>query len=546
MPPTPSFPDHDRQDHGRQDHDRQDHDRQDHGRPAPRRFTLPHWIEPAAAFDELYAGSRYSVWLDAGAGATTGMSYLAGAYEGSWVVTASARAGTVTRFRPLASTDTVVTTTGTVFDLLRAEADASPTGSTPAGGTDEVGFRLGWIGWLGYGLAEPGVAEPGVAQPEVTQTAIVPGMPAAPDEAPDAALLRVDRAIAFDHAERTVTLLARPGAGETDADVEAWAADTRRRLAGVRTGPTVPPAVPPARPRGPAATPPDAPGVRWRHDADNYARLIGRCQERIAAGDAYQLCLTNEVTVAGRFDPLEVYRRLRASSPSHHGGLLRFGEYALLSASPEEFLSVSPAGRVRTRPIKGTRARSSDPDRDRALRADLLASDKERAENLMIVDLMRNDLGRVAALGSVAVTGLLQVESYPHVHQLVSTVEARLAAGLTAVDAVESAFPAGSMTGAPKASAMAILHELEGGERGVYAGAFGYIADDGALDLAMVIRSIVLGPAGASIGTGGGITALSVAEEEIEETRIKAAALIRALTDAPEPPDPPDSQGLVT
>jgi para-aminobenzoate synthetase component 1 len=514
VPPTPSFP----------DHDPQDHDPQDHGRPALRRFTLPHWVEPAAAFDALYAGSRYAVWLDAGAGATAGMSYLAGAHEGSWVVTASADAGTVTRFRPLAPTGTAVTTTESVFDLLRAEADASPTASTPADGTDEVGFRLGWIGWLGYGLARSGVAH---------------GTAAAPDGAPDAALLRVDRAIAFDHAERTVTLLARLATGETDAGLEAWAVDTGRRLAGVRPGSAGPPS------QQPGPTAPNAP-VRWRHDADSYARLIGRCQERIAAGDAYQLCLTNEVTVAGRFDPMEVYRRLRASSPSHHGGLLRFGEHALLSASPEEFLSVSPAGRLRTRPIKGTRGRSGDPDRDRALRAELLASDKERAENLMIVDLMRNDLGRVAALGSVAVTSLLQVESYPHVHQLVSTVEARLAPGLTAVDAVESAFPAGSMTGAPKASAMAILHELEGGERGVYAGAFGYVGDDGALDLAMVIRSIVLGPGGASIGTGGGITALSVAREEIEETRIKAAALIRALTASPEPPDPPDSQGLVT
>ena len=214
---------------------------------------------------------------------------------------------------------------------------------------------------------------------------------------------------------------------------------------------------------------------------------------------------------------------------SHHGGLLRFGAHALLSASPEEFLAVSPAGMLRTRPIKGTRPRSADPITDRMLRAELLASAKERAENLMIVDLMRNDLGRVAALGSVAVPALLQVESYPHVHQLVSTIEARLAPGLSAVDAIEACFPAGSMTGAPKASAMTILRALEGGERGVYAGAFGYLGLDGAADLAMVIRSIVLGPAGASIGTGGGITALSVADEEIEETRIKAAALIEAI-----------------
>lgn len=505
MPTTPSFAD----------------------RPALRRISLPDWVDPAVAFAELYAGSRYAVWLDAGADATTGMSYLAGAHERSVVVTASAAAGTVTRSHPLAATDAPVTTSRSVFDVLRADLAAPP-----AGDADDVGFRLGWVGWLGYGLVQP--AGPLRTAGSAAGTAADAPTAAA---APDAALLRVDRAIAFDHAARSVTLLARPEVGESEADLDAWLAQTARRLAA--------PTRPPARRASPSPSPATL-EVRWRHDPAQYARLIGECQARITAGDAYQLCLTNEVTVAGAFDPVELYRRLRESSPSHHGGLLRFGEHALLSASPEQFLAVSPGGRVRTRPIKGTRPRSADPAHDRMLRAELLASDKERAENLMIVDLMRNDLGRVAALGSVAVTALLEVESYPHVHQLVSTIEAQLSPGLTTVDAVEAAFPAGSMTGAPKASAMGILHDLEGGDRGVYAGAFGYVGQDGALDLAMVIRSIVLGPAGASIGTGGGITALSVAAEEIEETRVKAAALIRAVL-GPEPGrDPAGRRGLVT
>ena len=147
----------------------------------------------------------------------------------------------------------------------------------------------------------------------------------------------------------------------------------------------------------------------------------------------------------------------------------------------------------------------------------------------MIVDLMRNDLGRIAQLGTVTVSHLLAVESYAHVHQLVSTIEARLADGVTSTDAVAACFPAGSMTGAPKLSAMTILDGLEGGPRGIYAGAFGYFGLDGAVDLAMVIRSIVLDAAGVTIGTGGGITALSDPVEEIEETRVKAAALLAAL-----------------
>jgi para-aminobenzoate synthetase component 1 len=479
--------------------------------PAVRRDPLPHWVDPADAFTELYAGSRYAVWLDAGAGATTGMSYLAGAHEDSVVVTAYAGPDTVTRSRPLDLVDVPVTTVGSVFDVLRAEL-AAPSGDV-ADATDDIGFRLGWVGWLGYGLT--GATDTGQA---------------GSTGAPDAALLHVDRAIAFDHAARTVTLLTRPDPPAGESDALGWVVDTSRRLTGLAQRPSDVPT--PAATVGTgvaASTRPDSAEVHWRHDAADYARLIGLCQQRIAAGDAYQLCLTNEVTIAGRFDVGETYRNLRASSPSHHGGLLRFGEHALLSASPEEFLSVSPSGRMRTRPIKGTRPRSDEPARDEELRAELLASDKERAENLMIVDLMRNDLGRAAALGSVAVTGLLEVESYPHVHQLVSTVEARLAPGLTALDAVTAAFPAGSMTGAPKASAMSILAALEKGRRGVYAGAFGYLGQDGTVDLAMVIRSIVLGPDGVSIGTGGGITALSVAEEEIEETRIKAAALIGAV-----------------
>jgi len=184
---------------------------------------------------------------------------------------------------------------------------------------------------------------------------------------------------------------------------------------------------------------------------------------------------------------------------------------------------------VETTPMKGTRPRSADPATDRALRAELLASEKERAENLMIVDLMRNDLGRIAELGSVSVPSLLEVEEYAHVHQLVSTVRARIAPPATALDVVRAAFPAGSMTGAPKHSAMSILHELEQGPRGVYSGAFGRLGLDGSADLAMVIRSIVLTPTGASIGTGGGITALSDPDEEIEETRVKARALLAVL-----------------
>ncbi|MEJ1231461.1 MAG: chorismate-binding protein [Galbitalea sp.] len=195
-------------------------------------------------------------------------------------------------------------------------------------------------------------------------------------------------------------------------------------------------------------------------------------------------------------DPVATYLALRESSPSHHGALLRIGEVSLLSSSPERFLSVTPDGVIESRPIKGTRPRGATAPADAVLAAELGASEKERAENLMIVDLMRNDLGRVSEIGTVEVPSLLRVESYAQVHQLVSTVRGTLAAGLVGMDAVVACFPAGSMTGAPKSSATRILDSLERGPRGIYAGAFGYFGLDGRIDLAMVIRSIVVSPAG--------------------------------------------------
>nr|WP_279587617.1 anthranilate synthase component I family protein [Lysinibacter cavernae] len=289
-------------------------------------------------------------------------------------------------------------------------------------------------------------------------------------------------------------------------------------------------------PVGASASETSAPSAVWRHSDDNYLAMIEECQSLIYEGDAYQLCLTNRVTRALSDSVLDadVFARLRAASPSHHSGLIRMGATSLISSSPEQFLAVSSSGRLTTKPIKGTRTRGATAALDTQLAAELLASEKERAENLMIVDLMRNDLTRVCERGSVTVSALHRVESYAQVHQLVSTVEGQLAEGLDVLDAVRACFPAGSMTGTPKLAAMRRLASIEGARRGIYAGAFGYLSDDGAADLAMVIRSIVLtqhpgGGSTATIGTGGGITSDSVPAEELDEIKIKARALLAAL-----------------
>jgi anthranilate/para-aminobenzoate synthase component I len=266
----------------------------------------------------------------------------------------------------------------------------------------------------------------------------------------------------------------------------------------------------------------------WRHDDDDYLRMVRACQDAIVRGDAYVLCLTNEVRIPGKVDALAAYRALRTINPTRLGGIVRVGDLWLVSASPEQFLRITPDGVVTTMPVKGTRPRGVDEADDARLRSALLASEKERAENLMIVDLMRNDLARVARVGSVEVTRLLEVETYASVHQLVSTVRARLGDGKHAIDAIEACFPAGSMTGTPKRSAISILGELEQGPRGIYSGCFGLFSSDGSVDVSMVIRSMIVDPTGVSIGSGGGVTSLSVPEEELAEVKLKARAIAAA------------------
>ena len=271
--------------------------------------------------------------------------------------------------------------------------------------------------------------------------------------------------------------------------------------------------------------------ANWRDSVSDYSRSINECLRHITDGDAYQICLTTAVDVPGDIDPVETYLTLRRTSPTRHGGFIRSGGVTLLSSSPESFLTVR--GRVAsTKPIKGTRPRSIDPAEDQLLRRELLDSEKERAENLMIVDLCRNDLSTVCEVGSVHVPALHVVETYSTVHQLVSTVSGILADGVTASQVARALFPAGSMTGAPKRSAVQILGGLESGERGIYSGVFGF-AGRGDLTLAMTIRSIVVDDRGATIGVGGGITSGSTVLAEVREVGVKADALLRVLGASP-------------
>ncbi|CAH0139030.1 Aminodeoxychorismate synthase component 1 [Microbacterium oxydans] len=373
--------------------------------------------------------------------------------------------------------------TGTVSSLpadVRIDVPAADDGLPP--------FRGGWIGWRDY---EQGARDAGA--PVTTER----------DDRPSWVL--ATHVVAIDHAGRRVWALADEG------ELDAWASVVEGVL--------------------PSDADHDAPPSRIavaRHDPQEYAGLIQECRELIRAGIAYQLCLTTRFTVPGQHDAVAAYLRLRAATPAHHGGFVRIGDRTLLSASPEQFLHAE-GGVIRTRPIKGTRPRGATPADDAALAAELAVNPKERAENVMIVDLMRNDLSQVCVPGSIRVDGLWVVETYPAVHQLVSTVSGTAVVGTTVGELFHAAFPAGSMTGAPKLSAMTRLHGLEGGPRGIYAGCFGYIGVDGTLDLAMVIRSIVVEERQAVVGAGGGITWGSDPDAEVAEVATKAAAPLAAL-----------------
>lgn len=370
-------------------------------------------------------------------------------------------------------------------------------------------FTLGWLGYLGYELKR----ETGGSDVEA--------------DTPDASLIFAGRAVVLDHRERTVWLLAldAPDAGD-------WLAAARAAVAAAATD-----LEPGGGSGGGAAGNTPAAEFSARDTEAAYKAKIAAAQHEITEGNSYEVCLTTALTAtaaAGELDPWQAYLALRRRNPAPFASYLRLAGLTVASTSPERFLRIAADGAMRAEPIKGTRRRASDAARDELLRRELETSPKDRAENIMIVDLLRNDLSHFAVPGSVSVSRLCAIESYATVHQMVSTIDARLRPGMPRAEAVAACFPAGSMTGAPKVSTMAILDRLEAAPRGVYSGAIGYFSLSGATDLAVAIRTLVVA-AGAdrgttlSLGVGGAITADSSPQEEYEEIRTKAFGVLSAL-----------------
>lgn len=363
-------------------------------------------------------------------------------------------------------------------------------------------FNLGYAGYFGYELK----GDCGYKSPHEACT-------------PDAAFVFADRIIAFDH-EQNIAYLVCLDDVDNSARAEQWLDEMYHRLQDTPVAPNLRRVLHPKPVR-----------QTFRHSADEYLERIKAAQAAIKKGETYELCLTNMITQHVKIDPLNTYRALRRSNPAPYATYLKFPDVAVLSSSPERFITVDPNGVVESKPIKGTRKRGKTGEEDEALIKDLSTHEKDRSENLMIVDLMRNDIGQVSDIGSVHVSNIFAVESYATVHQLVSTVRGRLRKCVSVIDCIRACFPGGSMTGAPKKRTMEIVDELEAGPRGIYSGSIGFLSLNGSADLSIAIRTIVMTDESVTTGVGGAITDLSDPQDELEEMILKSQALVAALSE---------------
>ncbi|ETV96237.1 aminodeoxychorismate synthase, component I [Aphanomyces invadans] len=445
-------------------------------------------------FEQLYGTSRHAFWLDSSNGAR--FSFMGDA------------AG------PLAThvaydrwTNTVTTAHGSstesILDYIRRELAAIRIVDDTALPFD---FRGGFVGYFGYEVLGVG---------DKSDLAVHPP----PDMAvPDASFLFADRVVVHDAVTRQYYVLVVTTAKHLTASKE-WMASTAARIR------TMMPS------KGRPADSFDHPIVfRPSRSRPTYEANIATVLSEIQAGETYEVCLTNQLIANVSIgNPLGFYKTLRRLNPAPFAGYLTTPRFSVCSSSPERFVSVNKHKHMESKPIKGTRKRAADPDEDAAVAAELAACVKDRAENMMITDLVRNDFGHVCTVGSIHVPTLMQVESFATVHQLVTTVRGQLRPTASVVDAIEATFPGGSMTGAPKKRTMELIRRVEQHPRGVYSGALGYLSINGAADLNIVIRTAVVTHNHVTIGSGGAIVALSDTDDEYDEMLLKTQALRSAL-----------------
>jgi para-aminobenzoate synthetase len=458
-------------------------------------------LDPEAVFISLYGESEFAFWLDSSRPDDRARFSFMGDAGGPLAEVLTYRSG---EGEPL-------------FDRLERRLEYL---RPPASRHLPFEFDCGFVGYLGYEMK----AECGYGNGRASSH-------------PDAAFILADRVIAFDHELDDVHLLCLHNPGEEDI-AEAWISSTSSYLSDLADASdgelgesrrTLPAVVRRDSPGSPLGT------LSLRRSRERYLEDVKTSIQRLREGESYEICLTNQLEFETAADPLDLYRSLRCVNPAPFAAYLRLGELAVLSSSPERFLKVTRDGEAEACPIKGTSRRGATPAEDVQLAVALAGDEKNRAENLMIVDLLRNDLGAVCEVGSIEVPAMMEVETYETVHQLVSSIRGCLRPDASALDCVRSCFPPGSMTGAPKKRTAEILDDLEGAARGPYSGAIGWLGLGGALDLSVAIRTIVLAGGRAAIGAGGAVVLQSDPEREYEEMLLKAAAALRAIDSEADP-----------
>jgi para-aminobenzoate synthetase len=462
-------------------------------------------IDAEAAFTRLFAASGWAFWLDsARTGPGGGRFSFLGDGGGPHAELVTGRAGSGVTSVQHGPDGVIRRHRGSVFDYLRRELPRRDVTAPEL----PFGFCGGYLGYLGYEAR----ADCGAPTPHRART-------------PDACWLFADRMLAVDHERQQAWLIALHDRDRSDAQAAAdWLRQTASALAGLPRLATAPGSSAGLSPLGCAEE-----AERWLvRPRGQYLADIAACQRALVAGESYEICLTNALRLpaAGDRDGFGFYRRLRRINPAPYAAYLRFDGVQVACSSPERFLAIGADGMAEARPIKGTAPRGRTPDEDAQAAAALAADPKNLAENLIVTDLLRNDLGRTCRPGSVRVPHLASVQTYSGVHHLVSVIRGQLRERAGAVDCLQACFPGGSMTGAPKLRTMQILDELEGQARGVYSGTLGYLSCTGRADLNIVIRSAVLADGHWHVGAGGAIVLDSDPDTEYREMLLKAAPLL--------------------
>ncbi len=455
-----------------------------------------------AVFTGLFRSQRYAYWLDSSRAEPGGARF-------SFLGDAGGPHGEVLSCRPGAGSVRIQDASGAsmaihvpIFDLLDERVAARAMEPDPALPFDLDG---GYVGYFGYELKR----ECGARAEHLSSM-------------PDAVWMSATRFVAIDHETRQTWAVALTDGGSgSRKQARRWVEETAAACRGMVSGRDVPVV--------------EAEGEEFDPEPwlvrprERYLADIEECLRLLRAGESYEICLTNTVEIPFHGSAEDLYLRQRRLNPAPYAAYLRLEEDHVLCSSPERFLKVGRDGVAESKPIKGTAPRDPEPRHDDELRRELASSGKTRAENLMIVDLLRNDLGRICEVGTIDVPRFMAVESYATVHQLVSTVRGHLQNGVSAVRAARSCFPGGSMTGAPKLRTMEIIDRLEGRARGVYSGTIGFFGLSGTADLNIVIRTAVARPGGLTVGAGGAIVLDSDPVEEYEEMLLKARAPLRGL-----------------